>query len=94
MAKREKTGGRQKGSPNKASAEIKAVAKEYGPAAIKKLAELAGLVKGKPAAVSEQAQVSANREILDRGYGKPTQGVELAPTEGLEQLLDRILGKA
>jgi hypothetical protein len=51
-------------------------------------------VKGKPAAVSEQAQVSANREILDRGYGKPTQGVELAPTEGLEQLLDRILGKA
>jgi hypothetical protein len=32
MAKREKTGGRQKGSPNKASAEIKAVAKEYGPA--------------------------------------------------------------
>lgn len=84
--------GRKKGVPNKANAEIKAVAREYGPAAIAKLAQLAGLVKGKKAATSEQAQVSANREILDRGYGKPTQGIELAPTEGLEKLLDRIAG--
>lgn len=92
MAKRAKTGGRVKGTPNKANAEIKELAREYGPAAIVKLAELAGLVKGKKPAKAEAAQVAANNHLLDRGYGKPTQGVELAPTEGLERLLDRIAG--
>lgn len=89
----ERRGGRKKGSPNKATVEIKQLARVYGPAAIKKLAELAGLVEGGKQAQSEQAQVSANRDLLDRGYGKPTQGVELAPTEGLENLLDRIAGR-
>lgn len=38
--------------------------------------------------------VSAMREIGDRLDGKPTQGIDLAPTaDGLEALLDRI-GKA
>lgn len=92
MAKGVKTGGRVKGVPNKATAEIKELAREYGPAAITMLAEKAGLVKGKKPADTDQAQVAAARELLDRGYGKPTQGVELAPTEGLERLLDRIAG--
>lgn len=85
--------GRPKGSVNKATAEIKELARAYGPAAIEMLAEKAGLVKTKKAADTDQAQVAAARELLDRGYGKPTQGVELAPTEGLERLLDRIAGK-
>jgi hypothetical protein len=70
----ERRGGRAKGTPNKATQEIKDIAREYGPKAIKRLAEMAGLIKGegKPAE-SEQAQVSAMKEILDRAYGKATQ---------------------
>lgn len=91
MAKGKKTGGGSRlGKPNKAVSEVKSLAREYGPAAIEKLAQLGGLIKGKAPAVSEPAQVSAIRDLLDRGYGKPTQNVELAPTEGLESLLDRI----
>lgn len=82
--------GRRKGVPNKATAEIKEIARQYGPAAIKKLAEMAGLVDGVAPAEAEQARVSANKEVLDRGYGKPTQGLEIAPAEGFEVLLDRI----
>lgn len=88
----ERRGGRQKGVPNKATSEIKEVARKYGPAAIEKLAEMAGLVDGKAGTESEQARVSAVKEILDRGYGRPAQQLDLAPTEGLEQLLDRIAG--
>ena len=74
MPKGIKYGGRQKGTPNKANAELKAAAQEYGAACIAKLAELAGLVNnGQGKASSEQAQVSAITGILDRGYGKPSQ---------------------
>ena len=34
--------------------------------------------------------VSALREIGDRLDGKPTQGIDLSPTERLEAMLDRI----
>ncbi len=61
--------GRPKGVPNKANAEIKAVAAEHGPSAIARLAHLM------LHAESEQAQVSAARELLDRAYGKPAQAV-------------------
>lgn len=83
--------GRPKGAPNKASGEIKAIARQYGPAAIRKLARMAGLVGKKPAE-TEAVRVTAMRDLLDRGYGKPTQGIEIAPTEGFEVLLDRITG--
>ena len=73
MAKGQKTGGRKAGTPNKATSEIKAVAREYGPKAVAKLAELAGLVDGTAAAESEQARIAALNAILDRGYGKATQ---------------------
>ena len=62
-----KTGGRQKGTPNRATAEVKALAQVHGPAIINELARLA------LQAESEQARVSACRELLDRGYGKPAQ---------------------
>src|SRR6202158_1828433 len=58
-------GGRQAGTPNKATADVKALAQSYGPEAVKELARLA------LNAQSEQARVAAIKEILDRAYGKP-----------------------
>lgn len=73
----ERRGGRKKGTPNKANAEIKAAAQAFGADAIKKLAELAGLINGgQGKAQSEQAQVSAVTQLLDRGYGRPATVVE------------------
>ncbi len=65
-----KTGGRIAGTPNKSTAEIRELAGQYGPTA---LAELARLSTN---ANSEQARVSACKEILDRAYGKSTQVME------------------
>lgn len=65
----ERRGGRQKGTSNKATADIKAAARMHGADAIKRLAHL--MTK----AESEQAQVAACKELLDRAYGKPAQAV-------------------
>lgn len=71
---RPKTGGRQKGTPNKATADVKALAGKWGPAVIDRLATLAGLKPNEAGkAESEQAQVAALRELADRAYGKPKQ---------------------
>jgi hypothetical protein len=74
-----KTGGRQKGTPNKATAEVRALAFEYGADAFRKLAELAGLAKDEagsplPGASSETARISAIGMLLDRGFGKALLG--------------------
>lgn len=69
---RAKTGGRKKGVPNKATAEIKDLAQQYAPEAVKELARLA------TEAESEPARVSAIKEILDRAYGRSTQSVDLS----------------
>lgn len=68
----ERRGGRQKGTPNKVSLEIRELARAYGPEAIAELARLAGLTKG-AGSDNEQTRVSAIKELLDRGYGKATQ---------------------
>ena len=60
-----KTGGRQSGTRNKVTHDIKVLAQGYGPDAIKRLYHLA------LNASTESVQVSACRELLDRGYGKP-----------------------
>lgn len=82
MASGHKTGGRQAGTPNKATNEIKALAQSYGPAAIMRLAELGGFLADPSdptgtsrlkAAESEAVQVAAAKELLDRGYGKSVQ---------------------
>jgi hypothetical protein len=65
----ERRGGRQAGTPNKSTAEIKALAQKYGPLALKELARL--LRK----AESEQARVAAAKELLDRAYGKAPQAI-------------------
>ncbi len=64
-----KTGGRKKGVPNKATAEVKKAAQEHTEAAIKVLVEVAE--NGE----SEAARVSAANALLDRGHGKPTQAI-------------------
>lgn len=73
----ERRGGRQKGTPNKATAEIRELAQKYVPKALEELARLS------TEAVSEQARVSAIKEILDRAYGKATQPLSNDPDNPL-----------
>ncbi len=65
-----KTGGRKAGTLNKVSADVRELAGQHGPAVIAELARLA------TEADSEQVRVSAGRELLDRGFGKPAQSRE------------------
>jgi hypothetical protein len=69
MAAGVKTGGRKAGTPNKATAEVKALALKHTPAAIKELARLAAN------ADSEPARVAAIKELLDRAVGKASQPI-------------------
>lgn len=64
-----KFGGRQKGSPNKSTLEIKLIAQEHGARAIELLADL--MVN----AQAESTKVAAAKELLDRGYGKSSQAI-------------------
>ena len=70
-----KTGGRKKGVPNKATAEIKALAQEHGPKMIKKLVVLTD-------SEDERTQIAAIRELLDRGYGRAAQAVTMTTDVG------------
>jgi hypothetical protein len=70
MAVGRKTGGRQAGTPNKTTAEIKEVARQYGTEAVEKLAEL---MRNND---NPQVQRAAAEALLDRGYGRPSQAVE------------------
>lgn len=63
-----KTGGRQKGSRNLATAEVKELALSYAPEALKTLVRIATDTKAPHA-----AQVAASKELLDRGIGKSVQ---------------------
>jgi hypothetical protein len=78
MAKGHKTGGRVKGTPNKATIEVKALAQQHGPECIAGLALLA------KTAENEQARIAAMRELLDRAYGKPSQAVTGPDGEALQ----------
>jgi hypothetical protein len=74
MAHGVKTGGRKAGTPNKATADIKAAAQVYTEDA---LATLAQIMK---AGESEAARVAAANSILDRGFGKPRQSMDVDAT--------------
>lgn len=65
------TSGNPSGRP-KVVLEIRDLAREFGPPAIAKLAEMAGLAPGQPAE-AEAVRVAAIKELLDRGFGKSTQ---------------------
>lgn len=74
-------GGRPRGSLNKVTKDVRALAQQYGPDSIRGLAVLAGLTspaKGSLEKRSENAQVrkAAMDSLLDRAYGKPSQPVE------------------
>jgi hypothetical protein len=62
---------RKRSAPNRADCKIEAIAKSYAHGAIAVLAQLAGLIEGKPAE-SELARIAACRELLDRAYGRST----------------------
>lgn len=69
--------GRKPGVPNKVTADIKAIAQSYGEESIIGLIELSRDPET-PAA----ARVAAYREVLDRGYGKAKQGIEMTGEDG------------
>jgi len=69
MAKGVKTGGRQKGVSNKATTDLKAVARQYTPQAIDTLVRLMQRED------SPATQLGAVKEIFDRAYGKATQPI-------------------
>lgn len=76
MAKGAKTGGRVAGTPNKVTADIKALAQAHAPDAIMQLATILTTSE------SDTARIAAAKELLDRGYGKAMQGVELTGKDG------------
>ncbi len=78
MAKGTKTGGgSRKGVPNKATADIKVLAQQYGESAIVTLHQIM-MDNGQPPA----ARVAASKELLDRGYGKSVQKSDLTSSDG------------
>lgn len=71
-----KTGGRVKGTPNAVTLEVRELCQQHGPEVIKILMEVAR--KGE----TSQARVSACKELLDRGYGRTPQHVNLSGDGG------------
>lgn len=67
--------GRPKGTPNKSTAEIKALAQKHGVTAVEKLV---GLMES----ADERTVIAACKELLDRGYGKAAQAVTGEGGEG------------
>lgn len=59
--------GRPKGALNKATAELKAIAREYTEQAVETLAQIMQTSE------SDAARVAAVNALLDRGWGKPSQ---------------------
>src|SRR6516225_7632587 len=79
----------QSGNPGgrpKVLGEVQELARQYAPAVIVELARLA--LKAK----SETARIAAIRELLDRGYGRSRQAIEVSVPAGdvIQQLLDDI----
>ncbi len=69
MALGRKTGGRQKGVPNKATRELKAAFQKHEKKLVK---ALLALTKSD----DERVRLGAIQAALDRGWGRPRQAVE------------------
>ncbi len=65
----EKTGGRQKGTPNKATADIKAALRMHGDKLVKALLKLTE-------SKDERVRLGAIQTAMDRGFGKAVQHIE------------------
>jgi len=90
--------GRKPGAPNKTTADIRAIAQQWGPAAIETAAAMAGIVvkAGIDRAESEQVRLSALSLVLDRAYGKSAQAITGEGGEGpvlIKQLLESVDGR-
>jgi hypothetical protein len=86
--------GRKKGTPNRLTSSLKQYAAQYGTEAIDKLVE----VMRNPEAPLNSV-VAAARELLDRGFGKPVQTVEVSgeiqpvDTGELDRIYERNMAK-
>ena len=72
MPSRVKTGGRQAGTPNKATASIREAAQQYTDEALKTLVDVMG-----DETAPHAARVAAANSLLDRGHGKPRQELDV-----------------
>ena len=95
--KKRKAGpGRPKGSSNKITKEVRAIAAVFGPAAVRRLAVLGGLVpkgglrEGEAPAKSEATQAVCLGMVLNRAFGFPSQPMQHSADESFEALLDRL----
>ncbi len=70
----ERRGGRQKGTPNKVTAEIKAAFQKHGKALVE---ALLALTKSD----DERVRLGAIQAALDRGWGRPTQAIAGDPEQ-------------
>ncbi len=84
----ERRGGRQKGTPNKVTAELRGAAQQYTMQALEVLVHVAQHGE------SESARVSAACALLDRGHGRPTQAVNIGADSSLATLMERIDGRS
>ena len=70
MAQGLKTGGRHKGTPNKATAEIRAALQKHGDELVQALLKLTQRA-------DERVRLGAITAALDRGWGKPAQALQI-----------------
>lgn len=85
----ERRGGRKPGTPNKATASIRDIAREYTDEAVNALVDVLR-DNQQPAA----ARVSAASAILDRGHGKPSQIIAGDEDGGAIQSVHKIIIEA
>lgn len=74
-------------APVRVGAEIKELARQYGPDALQRVARLAGLVRDADGNVvggaeSETVAMRALEILMDRAYGKAVQGIEHSGADG------------
>lgn len=74
--------GRKKGRVSQAKRDLAAMAKEHAQVALQTLVEIA------QSSDSDAARVAACNSILDRGYGKPRQAVDLGGEVTVKTLAD------
>ena len=72
----ERRGGRQKGTPNKSTADLKAYAQQFTQEAIDTAVTLMRTAE------SEATRIAAVSVVLDRAHGKPRQEIEHSGTIG------------
>ena len=86
MAKGIKTGGRKAGTPNRATADVKAIAGQYSTEAVEILIGIAR------SSESDAARVSAVKELLDRAHGKPAQAIVGDEDQPIKTIMEIVWG--